>query len=271
MVVLVLKVVLGPALVVGASLAARRFGSRVGGIVGGIPAITGAILLVLALDQGRRFASDAAAASLIGMVGTLAFVLTYAALSHRFRWPAALVGGLAMFAPVVAILRPLDTGPVVALLVGSTAITLTLVLLQRTDRTPSTRRAAQPKWDLVLRVVCTIVPIVAVTAAANTLGPQLSGLAAAFPVVTPVLAAFTHSQLGAAEARRVLHGLTGGLVSYAVFCFTVSVALRDLGTGDAFLLAAAAMLAVQATMLLFAHRSSAVSEALLDLPAEARR
>ena len=75
MAVLVLKVVLGPALVVGASLAARRFGSRVGGIVGGIPAITGSILVVLALDQGTRFASQAAA-SLLGMVGTLAFVHT---------------------------------------------------------------------------------------------------------------------------------------------------------------------------------------------------
>jgi hypothetical protein len=257
--VLLVKIVFGPALVIGASLAARRFGSRVGGIVGGIPAITGAILLVLALDQGARFASQAAAASLLGMVGTLAFVLTYAGLSHRFAWPAALVGGLAMFAPVVAVLRPFDAGPFVAVLIAPAAITLTLVLLQRTDRTPSVQRASQPRWDLALRVVCTIVPIVAITAAAKTLGPQLSGVAAAFPVVTPVLAAFTHSQLEATEARRVLHGLTGGLVSYAVFCFTVSVALRGLGTGEAFLLAVAAMVVVQSAMLLFARRSSDVA------------
>src|SRR5579862_3661492 len=125
---LVLKVVLGPALVVGASLVARRFGSRVGGIVGGIPAITGAILLVLAIDQGTRFASHAAAAALLGMVGTLGFVLTYAALSHRFHWPVALAGGLAMFAPVVAVLRPIDSGAVVAFLIASAAIALTLAL-----------------------------------------------------------------------------------------------------------------------------------------------
>jgi hypothetical protein len=258
--VLLLKVLLGPALVVGASLVARRFGSRAGGIVAGIPAITGSILLVLALDQGTRFASQAAAASLLGMVGTLAFVLTYAGLSHRFGWPAALVGGLTMFVPVVAVLRPIDAGPVVAVLIASAAITLTLAVLRRTDRRPSIPRGSQPRWDLALRVVCTIIPIMAITAAANTLGPQLSGLAAAFPVVTPVLTAFTHSQRGATEARRVLHGLTGGLLSYALFCFTVSVALRGLGTGVAFLSATAAMLAVQSTLLLFTRRSWPASE-----------
>jgi hypothetical protein len=267
--VLLLKVVLGPSLVVGASLAARRFGSRVGGVVAGVPAITGSILLVLALDHGRGFASDSATGALLGMVGAVAFVLTYAAISRRFGWPAALAGGWAAFALVAAALRPVHEGPVVALLIGAAAISVTLTLLPRTPGLRATGQDSRPAWDLVLRVAFTLVPIVAITAAAKALGPQLSGLLAAIPVVSPVLIAFTHSQFGAAEAARVLHGVTTGWIGYAVFCFTVSVGLRSLGTGEAFLLAVAAMLVVQISMLLFARRSSTVDSTLREVPAEA--
>jgi hypothetical protein len=267
--ILLVKVVLGPSLVVGASLAARRFGSRVGGVVAGVPAITGSILLVLALDHGRGFASKAATGALLGMVGAVAFVLTYAAVSRRFGWPAALAGGWAAFALIATALRPVREGPVVALLIASAAISLTLALLPRAPGRPSSRPASRPAWDLVLRVAFTIAPIVAITAAAKALGPQLSGLLAAVPVVSPVLIAFTHSQLGVTEARRVLHGVTFGWIGYAAFCFTVSVGLRALGTGDAFLCAVAAMLVVQISMLLFARRSSTVDSTLREIPTEA--
>jgi hypothetical protein len=63
--------------------------------------------------------------------------------------------------------------------------------------------------------------------------------------------------------------LTGGLVSYAAFCFTVSVCLRTLGVGEAFLVATAALLAGQLAMLLLAHRSSDAAASLREVPAEA--
>ena len=61
MALLAVKVLLAPGFVVGASLAARRFGSRVGGVVGGLPVVAGPILLVYALEDGRVFAAGAAA------------------------------------------------------------------------------------------------------------------------------------------------------------------------------------------------------------------
>src|SRR5580700_5686036 len=51
--VLAVKALLAPAFVVGASLTARRFGARLGGVVGGLPVVAGPILLVYALVPGR--------------------------------------------------------------------------------------------------------------------------------------------------------------------------------------------------------------------------
>ena len=77
------KVLLAPSFVVGASLAARRFGPRIGGLVGGLPVVAGPILLVYALTQGADFAADAAAGTLLGLISLTAFVVVYGRLAGR--------------------------------------------------------------------------------------------------------------------------------------------------------------------------------------------
>ena len=77
MTVLTLKLLLAPSFVVAASLVSRRFGVRVGGVFGGLPAIAGPILLVLAIDEGTDFAAGAATGVVLGVVAVVAFVVAY--------------------------------------------------------------------------------------------------------------------------------------------------------------------------------------------------
>jgi hypothetical protein len=56
--VLAAKILLAPTFVIAASLAARRYGARIGGLVGGLPVVAGPILLVFALDHGAAFAAS---------------------------------------------------------------------------------------------------------------------------------------------------------------------------------------------------------------------
>jgi hypothetical protein len=56
----ILQIVVGPLLVGAASLAARRFGPRAGGLVSAFPAIVGPVLLVSGLQHGAAFAAEAA-------------------------------------------------------------------------------------------------------------------------------------------------------------------------------------------------------------------
>jgi uncharacterized membrane protein YqjE len=251
--VLALKVLLAPSFIVATSLVSRRFGVGVGGVVAGLPVIAGPILLVLALDHGQRFAQSAATGTLLGVVALIVFVLAFAEVCTRARWPWALAAGWGSFVVVVAALRPVHVAPVTAFVVACAACVCGLMLLPRSapaDAEPQ----VHPPFDLPLRAACAVVPVVSVTTAARLLGPHLSGLVASFPVITPVLAAFTHAQYGPVEAIRLLRGMTFGFFAYALFGFTVSVGIDRLGTAATFALATALALVAQAAAVAIKRR-----------------
>lgn len=253
MTLLALKLLLAPSFIVVTSVLARRFGVRVAGVVGGLPAIAGPILLVLALDRGRPFAAAAATGTLLGIVALAVFVVAYVAVSSRFAWPWALLIGWASFLVAILALRPVHAGPLGALGLACGACGATLVVLPRRQSAPVSSRP-YPRWDLPLRGASAVIPIVAVTSSARLLGPHFTGLLAAFPVITPVLAAFTHAQQGKREVTRLLRGMTVGFFAYALFCFTVSVAIRGLGIAAAFTLATALALAAQGVAIALSRR-----------------
>jgi uncharacterized membrane protein (GlpM family) len=91
--------------------------------------------------------------------------------------------------------------------------------------------------------------VLSLTAVAGWLGPQLSGLLAPFPIIATVLATFTHAQRGTDELRALLRGLVSGFGAFALFCFTLAIALRSMDTGSAFALATALALLTQAGVL----------------------
>ena len=244
MTVLALKLLLAPGFIVATSLVSRRFGVGVAGVVAGLPVIAGPILLVLALDHGRAFARGAAIGTLLGIVALVVFVLAFAWVCQRAQWPWALAAGWGSFVAVIAALRPVHVGPVTAFVIACAACVCGLVLLPRPGPAAA-QPEVHPPFDLALRGACAVIPVVSVTAAARLLGPHLSGLVAAFPVITPVLAAFTQAQRGPDEAVRLLRGMTVGFFAYALFCFTVSVGIGRLGTAAAFVLATVLALLAQ--------------------------
>jgi hypothetical protein len=246
--VLATKLLLAPAFVVAASLAARRYGARIGGLVGGLPVVAGPILLVFALDHGPAFAAGAAAGTLLGLVSLLAFTLVYAHLATHVRWWASLLLGWGAFFAMTAALSTVTLDADAALAVVLVAIALTLLVLPAPRGEP-TGPVRLPAWDLPLRALSALALVLALTAVAGQLGAKLSGLLAPFPVITSVLAVFTHAQHGERELRLIMRGLVMGFVAYALFCFVLAVSLEAFGTAGGFLVATLAALATQAIAL----------------------
>jgi hypothetical protein len=245
---LAVKVLLAPCFVMGASLAARHFGSRVGGVIGGLPVVAGPILLVYALAHGRGFAASAAAGTLLGLVSLVAFVVVYGHLAGRVFWGAAMLAGWLAFAVATAVFSALSLPLGGALALVAVVLVVALVALPRPG--PDVRvHAAPPVWDLPVRGACAVALVLALTAISGWLGPQLSGLLAPFPIITTVLATFTHAQRGNDELLRLLRGLVGGFGAFALFCFTLALSLRRLDTGAAFALATGLAVAMQAAVL----------------------
>jgi hypothetical protein len=250
------KVLLAPSFVVGASLAARRYGPRIGGLVAGLPVVAGPILLVYALTQGAAFAADAAAGTLLGLISLTAFVVVYGRLAGHFPWLLSLLAGWSAFAFGTLIFSTL-TIPVGAALVLAGAGFIVGLKLLPDPLSEQSQSLSPPIWDLPLRAFCALLLVLALAAASGWLGSRLSGLLAAFPVVSSVLAVFTHTQRGADEFLRLGRGQIAGFFAYALFCFTLSVSLRTLPIATSFVLATGVAVLVQGSLLMLAARTGA--------------
>jgi hypothetical protein len=253
-VTLAIKVLLAPSFVVCASLAARRFGPRVGGLVGGLPVVAGPILLIYALAHGASFAADAAASTLLGLISLTAFVVVYGRLARHLPWLLSLLAGWLAFGVGTLFFSTLTIPLGAALIMACASFLVGLKLLPDPLFAPS-KPSPPPVLDLPLRAFCAMLLVLALTAASGWLGSRLSGLLAPFPVIASVLAVFTHAQRGADDFLRLARGLLAGFFAFALFCFTLSLSLRALPIAASFVLATGVAALVQGLMLARASRS----------------
>ncbi len=100
-----------------------------------------------------------------------------------------------------------------------------------------------PWWDLPARALATAGLVLALTATAGRLGPDLTGVLAPFPTGTSVVAAFALAQGGPAAAVATMRGVLRGLRGFAAFCFLAAVLAEPIG-GWAFAIAVAVAVAV---------------------------
>jgi hypothetical protein len=239
---LVLKLVLTPALIAGASLAGRRWGQAVGGWLVGLPLTSGPVALFLALDHGAGFAAAAAFGSLAGAIAEAAFCLAYG-WSARRGWPVALVVACVAFALLASALQRLSLG--LLALAALVVVSLALTLRAMPGRSAGVAAGAPPRWDIPARMLITTALVVALTELAPLLGPRLSGVLATFPVYAAILTVFAH-RAGPAPAVQVLRGLLVGLLSFAGFFVALGGLIERLGVAGGFVVATAAALSIQA-------------------------
>jgi hypothetical protein len=130
---LLLKLALAPALVVGATVAGRRWGSRASGILIALPLVAGPILLVITLQHGEAFGARAARGSLLGVLALSAFCVVFARMT-RLGWAWALAVGWLTYAAVAAAASRWDPPPLAGLAVALAAVAIARTLLGADDR-----------------------------------------------------------------------------------------------------------------------------------------
>jgi hypothetical protein len=249
---LVLKLVLVPALVAAVTLAGRRWGAVVAGLLGSLPIVSGPALVFYAIEQGDAFAADASRAILVTLVPVSAAALTYAWASLVAPWWVSAAAGCGTFAVAVLAVERVAWTPQTALPVALAGIALARALLPPVPGAGAP--AVRSGWDLPLRVLSTVGLLLVLTSIAARLGPDRTGVFTAFPVALGILLAFTHVQQGAVTAVRFLRGFLPGMGSTAAFCFVAALALRPLGAATAFTLALATSVSVQAAVVWWTRR-----------------
>ncbi len=254
MTLLAAKILLAPLCVVAVSLAGRRWGVAVAGVLGGLPVVAGPILLVETLLHGRGFGADAAAGTLLGLAALTSFVVVYGRVAAAAGPTRSVLCGWTAFLLGVAVLSSVQPPPALSLTLVGACFALGLRLLPPAPSPPLAAVAAPPWWDLPARALAALVLVLVLTAVSGALGPHLSGLLAPFPIITSVLAVFTHAHGGVAQVGVLLRNFLFGFYGFAAFCFTLAITLPTLATAAAFSLATAAALAVQGTTFLLRSR-----------------
>jgi hypothetical protein len=252
MVIILFKLLITPFFIGAATLAGRRWGPIVNGLVVGLPLTTGPISFILANEYGLAFATKAAAGNLAGQVSMCVFCLTYSLVAQRTNWKVSAGAAIAAFLATTFTLNRVAWQLLPAFLILVLAIALVAWIVPQ--RPLAVAQAAPPKWDLPARIGIATTFVIVLTSVANVLGPQLSGLISTFPIFGVLFAVFTHFQQGPQAAANLLRGIVLGSVSYALFFLTIGVCLIPVGMALTYVLAPLAALLMSGFFYLITKR-----------------
>ena len=223
---LIVKFTVTPILVVLASLAARRWGNRVAGLIVGFPLMTGPISIFLTIEQGAQFTVNASIGILVALVGIATFAFSYAFAARFCSWPASIAISIGAFVVTSVLVAPHLTTHESAALAAYGAILVAVILIPKPNATSDKLRV--PGWEIWIRMLATAVMIALVTSIAQVAGPKWTGIIATVPILATIMVTFTHGRFGHQAAGAFIRSMTLSLLSFATFFVVVAYALQSL-------------------------------------------
>ncbi|HEX7541526.1 MAG TPA: hypothetical protein VF352_05285 [Anaerolineales bacterium] len=240
--ILAFKLIVTPFFIGAVTLAGRKWGPTVSGLLMGLPLTSGPISVFLAIQFGAAFAARSASGNLAGQTSVYIFCLAYSLSARKMNWITSTFISLFsfLFSTVIWNQFNLSLLPSVAIL----GIVIYLVLWLMPRGAAAIITFSPPKWELPARMVLATAFVLALTTFANILVPHLSGLIAPFPVFGTIIAAFTHRQQGPDAAARLLWGVVFGSLAYAAFFLIAGSLLTRFPLEWTYILAAVAAICV---------------------------
>lgn len=253
------ELLIAPLLVGGSTVACRRWGERVGGLLSAFPAVVGPVLLILAQERGAVFTARAANGTLLGLVALAGFIVGYSRTALQSRWELSLVAGWACAGAIAASVPLWGQNLAVPGRLAAAAISLAIAYRVMPEAPSSTFRTepTPARRGIRLRMAATAALVLALAGAAELLGPLIGGVLTALPVLASALAVFTHRDQGGRAVVALLRGMLTGMTGFVGFCAVVAVLLVPLGIAVAFAAATAAAVAFQAAAIFAPHADAA--------------
>lgn len=233
---LALKLILAPLAVLLASIAAKRYGHVIGGILSGFPMIAAPVTAALLIDHPAEHVTAIAFATVSGLVATLGFVVAFAWVAKAKQpWWLCLACATLAFITVAFALRALQLPLLLSVALGVAAPWLARFALPKIT-TPS-KPPVIPSSELALRVVAAFILAAALLFSAGDTPPWLSGLLIAWPITGSILPCFTQRLAGANATIAFFSGFSRGLAGLATFFCVLGLLLPHMHQAIAFALA----------------------------------
>jgi len=246
---LLLKLALVPASILLATLAARRFGHAISGLLAGFPIIGGPIVAALLIDLPPARVADIAQATLSACPAAIAHIVCFAWLSRRLPWWGCLAGAAIAFFTVGSLMT---ASWMPAALAAAMALAGPFVAWAMMPRAAASAGAVHvPNGEVLMRVGAGFALAAAIILGSGHLPAAVSGLMLAWPISGSILPSFTLPVHGHAATVTLLRGFAIGLVGFVAFFAALVLLLRAWDSGPP---AFAAATAVSALAGLTVHR-----------------
>jgi hypothetical protein len=251
--IILLKLILAPIIIGGASLAGRKWGPSVSGWLVGLPFTSGPVAFFVALSHERAFAFETVRGVLSGGFSLIAYALAYAWLAKRFHWSISFAGSVIIFSGMTMLLQNIIMPfiPLYFAILG--VILLGVWAMPKYEAVEDVE--APGKWDIPLRILLGTSFILFVTAIAPFIGARLTGLLTTIPLYVSILAVFAHRHQGGNGAINVLRGLVYGLFAFASFQLVLGLLIEEQSLALSFSAATLAALVTQGITLLVLNQS----------------
>ncbi|MBD2756788.1 hypothetical protein [Spirosoma validum] len=229
---LFIKLTLIPGVIALVTLVARKWGNKIGGLIGSMPWTAGPILLFFILEQGKPFAIESIQGVMTGILALIIFCLSYSTLSKKLTWLPTLLLSYSLYAVAAVVINSLQLNLYVSYML---VIAFTLLAL-RFFPLPTSQAiiARRIPFDIPIRMGVATVFVLIITGLASILGPKWSGILTPFPIMTSVLAIFSHTQQGSNATITTLRGLVMGLLGFTTFLFLQVFLLREFSVAFSF-------------------------------------
>lgn len=230
---LLLKMAVAAAIVVGCSLLAERVGPLLAAMIATLPISAGPVYVFLAMDHDAAFIAAGALGSLNSNLANAGLSLVYVLLAQRFGTVICLAAALAAWLLIVSGLQKLSL-PFAALL----ALTpVAFLILHRIVRPYLAARPAitprRPWYVIPLRAAAVAALAGTVTTVSARVGPAWSGVLATFPIVLSSLIAILQPRIGGPASAAVIANGVLGLLGFGFALALVHIAAVPLGSWPA--------------------------------------
>ncbi|GAB3911289.1 hypothetical protein GCM10028803_52340 [Larkinella knui] len=233
--ILLLKVTLVPSVIALVTLAIRKWGNKIGGLIGSMPWVAGPILLFFILEQGKAFGIHAIQGVMTGILALISFCFSYSAFCRKLTWLPTLLLSYGSYTCTALIFNHLQLDLYLSYPLVICYILLALRFFPSTNgQAAKTRRLP---FDIPIRMVVSTLFVLVITGLASVLGPTWSGILTPFPILTSILAIFSHTLQGSNGTIITLRGMVIGLLGFTTFLFLQSFLLSEFSVALSFGLA----------------------------------
>jgi uncharacterized membrane protein (GlpM family) len=241
--------------VVAATVAAETAGPFWGGLIVSLPIGAGPAYVMLAMQHDAAFIAASALGSFAVNAATFVFLAALALLATRVRWGWALAGGLLAWLVAVLLIRLVEWDAIGASALNLGVIAVCLWLTRSVGRgfVPPRGPVRRRWYELPARAAMVGFVVGGVVTGSRALGPELTGMAAVFPIAFTSFTLLVLPRLGGEAAAAIMASALRAMPGFGLALLTLHLAAMPFGVVGALFAALGASLGW--SVLLMARRS----------------